>query len=922
MLKKPILLDSNLEPNEYLFCPSEDCANVPKINYLFNPLKQNIQYECICKNEKQNMNIKEFLDKSNIICHSCKNIIKGENFHICSDCNNIFDHKCKDEHKHSNFSFKNINQIINFCKADNSPFKCRCENCNESVCLKCYDIHDENGHSLIQMSKYFLNKNDFDNINNTFIMQKKILNEIKNINNKLISSFENDLKIKQKIINNYQYGKRNYNSILNIRNLNITNNGKYEIKIKNILNKTNSAKNNGNDIDTFLDEILLIFYYSLMINEDKSFSESLVNNIFQKIINLKEYENQNNNQFENNNNDNNNNKNDNNGNNNKNNNDKKNNDKNNKDKNNNDKNNKDKDNNDKINSDNNKNNFDKNVNKINNNVDNNFNNNINNKFPLYLNNNNIIKGIHSNKDTKNINNIQLSNNKSGDLNKQKTQKFENNNSIDVSKNNSINEEYFQNSNKNNIINNENITNETYNIIYKNKNGIIAKKKFFGKNILKYNKRKEKIIKDESNFEKSAEEKEKDEKNNEEEDNNFISLMVALKSGNFAISNNRKIKIYDFRKLDYSKKNIINNDDLKNENNCLLQKIYFTKNFKGKYISYIFQFPDETLLCSVYSQIIRINLTNNDKSHEIIGCIKLKELELPRKLISLGESFLVVLSEKGEDCYIKIYNQMLSGKNNINKINKKEILQSKNINDSNETNNKNIINIKEDPNFKILIQNFNQKEQLWVSIFEIEKDLNEKKGGNNDNNFNQYLYEFIATSNAELAHGKDQVNFYGIKKDDSGQYHIITIKEINNLSCSEEPNSICQINKKYVCIGLQSYDIPDQINGFALINIFSRTLATIIKEDPINCLYYYKENNLLFASMEKIIQNYRYYYTKIYRIKNNKVDNKNYEIIFEQIYEHENYQVDTITSINKIPHKNFIFITSSLNADLELVKAEI
>ena len=159
-------------------------------------------------------------------------------------------------------------------------------------------------------------------------------------------------------------------------------------------------------------------------------------------------------------------------------------------------------------------------------------------------------------------------------------------------------------------------------------------------------------------------------------------------------------------------------------------------------------------------------------------------------------------------------------------------------------------------------------------------------------------------------------------DDSGQYHIRTIKVINNLSCSEEPNSICQISKKYICIGLQSYDIPNQINGFALINIFTRTLVKIIKEDPINCLYYSKENNLLFASMEKIIQNYRYYYTKIYQINKNKGNNKNYEIKFDQIYEHENYQVDTITSIHKIPDKNFIFITSSLNADIELVKAEI
>ena len=42
----------------------------------------------------------------------------------------------------------------------------------------------------------------------------------------------------------------------------------------------------------------------------------------------------------------------------------------------------------------------------------------------------------------------------------------------------------------------------------------------------------------------------------------------------------------------------------------------------------------------------------------------------------------------------------------------------------------------------------------MTIFEIEKNLNEKIEDNCDINFNKYLYEFIATSNAELEHGKD------------------------------------------------------------------------------------------------------------------------------------------------------------------------
>ena len=98
---------------------------------------------------------------------------------------------------------------------------------------------------------------------------------------------------------------------------------------------------------------------------------------------------------------------------------------------------------------------------------------------------------------------------------------------------------------------------------------------------------------------------------------------------------------------------------------------------------------------------------------------------------------------------------------------------------------------------------------------------------------------------------DQLIFYGIIKDNKGEYHINTINVIYNISCSVEPDSICQINKKYLCIDLQNYGKPLQTNGFALINIVSRNLYKIIPDKPINCLYYDIENRLLMACMEVI-----------------------------------------------------------------------
>ena len=163
MLIHPKLLNSNFQQNEYLFCPSKNCLNIPEIYYSYNPIQHDIQYRCKCQvnNEhKIKMNIKEFLEKSNIICQSCKQIITEENFFICSDCNNIFDSNCiKDHNKnsnHTNFSPKNIQKITNLCKIHNSPFIFRCKNCNELLCLQCVDFHNNNGHSLKQMFKYFI----------------------------------------------------------------------------------------------------------------------------------------------------------------------------------------------------------------------------------------------------------------------------------------------------------------------------------------------------------------------------------------------------------------------------------------------------------------------------------------------------------------------------------------------------------------------------------------------------------------------------------------------------------------------------------------------------------------------------------------------------------------------------------------------
>ena len=72
----------------------------------------------------------------------------------------------------------------------------------------------------------------------------------------------------------------------------------------------------------------------------------------------------------------------------------------------------------------------------------------------------------------------------------------------------------------------------------------------------------------------------------------------------------------------------------------------------------------------------------------------------------------------------------------------------------------------------------------------------------------------------------------------------------------------------------------------------------------------------------------YFATKIYRIIYKKSDKGNEELELKEIFKHKNNQKDIITSIQQIEFKkenlldNIIFVTSSKDSTLEVVKAKI
>ena len=227
-----------------MLCPSEKCLNVPEIFYSYNPLKNEVQYKCNCNanfDKKINMNLQEFLDKSNLICHECKKVITDSNFLFCKTCKNIIGINCEKFHrnnsKHFDFEFIGNNKLLNYCREHHDDcLHFRCMNCNESFCNKCdLKYHYDKKHSLTKIFDFIRNQKDFESINANFDKQKYFLEKIKNINNNFIKTLENDIKIKEKIINNYNDSKANYCSILNLNNLTNINNEKYETILANLL---------------------------------------------------------------------------------------------------------------------------------------------------------------------------------------------------------------------------------------------------------------------------------------------------------------------------------------------------------------------------------------------------------------------------------------------------------------------------------------------------------------------------------------------------------------------------------------------------------------------------------------------------------------------------------------------------------------
>ena len=747
-------------------CPKDKCNNIPEIKYLYQPTNSNILYKCNSNSHgpiEEKIELNSFLKISHLIikCSICQNLIKDKEFIYSKDKKNFFHNNCL---KNYNFSQEdqltkiNYDYLFNNCLVHNKSFIFYCQECKMSLCSQCnMDLHNEKKHTLQQIILLRKDTNKKDMYKNIINKQRKLLNEIKDMNNKLFQSLENDINIKEKILENYEHNIYNVQSIQNFINLEINNNEKYEKILNEFINKKKEYKFKKRE-EILVNSILSLLYYIMMINNNQKFNENINNILNNKIFN--KYED--------------------------------------------------------------KNNLNMNKENLNNNI----------------NNDNL-------KEKKNI-------------------KIDNINIDNMKEKKILNKD----------INNEDYESHAQEIKYINQ-------------------------------EKS------------------IFNMIVLKSGNIATSSKGIVTIYN-------SKNLLSN----NENDYILQKINISKNKK---VSYVYEFPDETLFCSIYSKIFHLKLIENDTNYNFIGIIQLDKFELPSKLISIEDSFLAVLIVSKGTSLLRLFQKSnkfeeknFNGEESNNQIGS---IGSENSDDDNQSAGKlnDYVDYLDKKDIKIDKEfysfkgnnNINEDKILLCSIYEIKKN-------NKKINQNEFKYEIISTSNSTFENGKDKLFFYSIKKLNENKLEIKIVKKLE-ISCSTEPDSICQLNKQNICIGLQKFK-EGQSNGIAIIHITKRYIVKIIEDLPISSLSFNLEKKLLYSSMELVDKSNKHHYLiKIFKVAK-ILGEINLNKYFEFESEHQNIVVSLseidinnnkdYKALNNNDNNSIIIATASIDSSLRLNEINI
>ena len=871
-----------LPKNSIIFCP--ECWEIPKLS--INNSNNKIISNCRENNHIKEYNVNEFCKKclshslSNISCYTCQQSITQEKlltssekqnsnnnslinqnsniqFLYCEQCKEFFCMKCQKKHLkiQKNHLLFVTSKIGVFCPNHNLSYNSYCITCNKNICLKCVNKHIS--HKLISFSKIKpfpqeINQKKME-INREKTELKKVemifkdaINQIYIKFNKLMEYKLEVLNLKENIIMTYEMRNNNFNSINNFKDLNIN---------------------------------FLKFNYNLFspdgINENDILDDSIgidkIKNIYEYLQN-KKYPILNNNQKN-------------------------------------------------ITYDGNT-NFDIDEELI---------------YPKKINKKDMMSYTYINNDDSEEENkkyYELA--RSLDIREKKIKKgkkklnsVRNNKETKIShykitKGDGTNKRIIikRNSNSNTNVNKENVnnTNSDSNNENNDNEGIIntfpVSKSWVKPNFAHHNKNQSPIINDENNniklgdqyLNNNLDNKEKlitqnsSSNNKENEIINYINLYNINNDDNkdndkenneknitnIIEKNNRKFYV---KKLSIRKPKIkFSTNSLKKENNKTLiyqPKIIKTIYENKKEIMNLIILHDNNFCTSSWDSSVKIF---NSETYELLLKINEPNNNDVCYVSQLNDDSLIICSNKifkyklSEDDKDYILETIISGYNDyiIKVIELKDnslitcdweykIKVWKRI-----TINNNNTNIQ----YELFKSNINEGEHL-SSLCRI-----------NDN-------EFVSSSNSHLENGNDALRFYDINYNN--------YKTIFNISCSELVDTICQIDKQYLCVALQKWD-DTQIKGIAIIDLIKKQIINRIQGDSMTCI-------TLINSKEKIIlSGGRDKTNKKSIIREWKLKNKG-ELV--QLYEVCTEQKDAITSIEKL--KDGRILASNYDSTIVILK---
>ena len=163
---------------------------------------------------------------SKIICEKCKiankSKVSNNQFYRCLDCKMNLCPLCKSGHEndHNIIDYDDINY---FC-FHNEQFVNYCKTCKQNICMTCTLEHEN--HELVSFTSIFSNKeklltklNERQELINSLLVDKEY-NEVNKILVKIKEIFQICLKIQNRIVNNFSSKHRNYQILMNLKEIN------------------------------------------------------------------------------------------------------------------------------------------------------------------------------------------------------------------------------------------------------------------------------------------------------------------------------------------------------------------------------------------------------------------------------------------------------------------------------------------------------------------------------------------------------------------------------------------------------------------------------------------------------------------------------------------------------------------------------